>query len=92
MNREEFRKYIANQHSCTQIEAEKAIDMFTNSMIKALGGGNEVRLLGFGSFSVSESSARVGRNPRTGENLEIPAINRAKFKSGNKLKEALNKK
>ncbi len=54
--------------------------------------GNEISLIGFGSFSVSKVAARAGRNPRTGEALEIAAYNQPKFKAGQKLKDAVNPK
>jgi len=77
---------------CTKVEAEKTIDMFTSSVIDALGEGKEISLVGFGSFSVSKVEAREGRNPRTGDALKIAAYNRPKFKVGQKLKDAVNKK
>ena len=92
MNKTEFVKHIAEQHKCTQIEAEKIIDMFTSSVIDALSKGNEISLIGFGSFSVQKVEAREGRNPRTGDTLKIAAYNQPKFKVGQKLKDAVNKK
>jgi len=65
--------------------------MFVNSVISALGSGEEVSLVGFGKFSVSKVKARKGRNPRTGETIEIKAYNQPKFKVGQKLKDACNK-
>jgi DNA-binding protein HU-beta len=92
MNKQEFVKHIAEQYKCTQVDAEKAIDIFTSSVIDALGDGKEISLVGFGSFSVSKVEARSGRNPRTGEALKIAAYNQPKFKVGQKLKDAVNKK
>ena len=92
MNKTEFVKHIAEQHQCTQVEAEKIIDMFTSSVIDAIGKGNEISLIGFGNFSVSKVAARTGRNPRTGEALEIAAYNQPKFKIDQKLKSAVNSK
>ena len=92
MNKSEFVNYISEKHSCTKIEAEKVIDMFVSSVIDALGAGNEISLVGFGSFSVSKVAARTGRNPNTGEALEIAAYNQPKFKVGQKLKDAVNPK
>jgi DNA-binding protein HU-beta len=91
MNKQEFIDHIANQHGCTKKEAEKAIDMFTSSVIEVLGNGKEISLIGFGNFSVSRVEAREGRNPRTGESLNIAAYNQPKFKVGQKLKDACNK-
>jgi DNA-binding protein HU-beta len=92
MNKGEFITHIAQQHNCLKTEAEKVIDMFTSSVIEAMGQGNEISLIGFGNFSVSKVAARTGRNPRTGEALEILARNQPKFKIGQKLKDAVNRK
>ena len=91
MNKQEFIDHIASQHKCTKVEAEKAIDIFTSSVIDALGEGKEISLIGFGSFSVSKVEARDGRNPRTGDALKIAAYNQPKFKVGSKLKSAVNR-
>lgn len=91
MHKQEFIDHIANQHGCTKKEAEKAIDIFTSSVIDAMTEGNEISLIGFGSFSVSKIEARNGRNPRTGLALDIPAYNQPRFKVGKKLKDACNK-
>jgi len=90
MNKAEFVSYIAENQKCTKIEAEKAIDTFTSSVISALSEGNEILLVGFGSFSISKVAARDGRNPRTGEAIKIAAYNQPKFKVGQKLKDACN--
>ena len=92
MHKADLVKHIAEQHRCTKTEAEKVIDMFTSSIIDAIGKGNEISLIGFGNFSVSKVAARAGRNPRTGEALEIAAYNQPKFKVGQKLKDACNTK
>jgi DNA-binding protein HU-beta len=92
MNKSEFIKYIAAMHDCTQIEAEKSLDMFISSAIAALSDGNEISLVGFGNFSVSKLAARAGRNPSTGEAIEISARNMVKFKVGKTLKDAVNDK
>ena len=92
MNKTEFVKHIAQQHNCSQVEADKIINMFTSSVIDALSKGNEISLIGFGSFSVQKVEAREGRNPRTGDALKIAAYNQPRFKVGQKLKDAVNKK
>ena len=92
MNKSEFIKYISTIHNCTQIEAEKVLDMFVSSAISALSEGNEISLVGFGNFSVSKVAARTGRNPSNGEAIEISARNQVKFKTGQKLKDAVNNK
>ena len=91
MNKSEFITHIADQHKWTKIEAEKVINMFTSSVIDAIGQGKEISLLGFGNFTVSKVAERNGRNPRTGDSLKIAAYNQPKFKVGSKLKEACNK-
>jgi DNA-binding protein HU-beta len=92
MNKAEFITYIANKYQCTKVEAEKAIDMFTSSVIDAMGQGKEIFLVGFGNFSIGKVAARTGRNPRTGASLNIAAYNQPKFKVGQKLKDAVNQK
>ena len=90
MNKGEFVDHIANQHRCTKVVAEKNIDMFTSSVIDAIGQGNEISLVGFGNFSINKVAARTGRNPLTGKALEISARNQVKFKVGQKLKDVVN--
>lgn len=91
MTKQEFIDHIASRHGCTKREAEKAIDMFTSSVIDAMGQGKEISLVGFGHFSIGKVAARSGRNPRTGEELQIAAYNQPRFKVGQKLKDACNK-
>ena len=91
MTKQEFITHISEQHSCTKVKAEEVIDIFVSSVINALGDGKEISLVGFGNFSVSKIPSRAGRNPRTGEELQIPAYNQPKFKAGQKLKDACNK-
>ena len=91
MNKQEFITHIANQHNCKKVEAEKAIDMFTSSVIDVLGQGNVISLVGFGQFYTTKVEARTGRNPRNGQPVEIPTKILAKFSAGQKLKNACNK-
>jgi len=92
MNKQEFVTYIAEQNKCTKTEAEKNIDMFTSSVIGAMGENNDISLVGFGHFSIAKVAERAGRNPRNGEAITIKAYNQAKFKVGQKLKDAVNQK
>ena len=92
MAKQEFINHITNQYKCTKIEAEKVINMFTSSVIDAIGQGKEISLIGFGNFSISKVAARSGRNPKTQEPLQVPAYNQPKFKAGQKLKNAVNSK
>lgn len=91
MNKSEFEKHIATKHSITQKEAGNIIDMFTSSVMSALSEGNEIQLVGFGNFSVTDVAARSGRNPRTGEVIQIAGYKQPRFKVGQKLKDAVNK-
>ena len=91
MNKSEFEKYISTKHSITQKEASNIIDMFTSSVMSALSEGNEIQLVGFGNFSVTDVAARPGRNPRTGEVIQIAGYKQPRFKVGQKLKDAVNK-
>jgi len=91
MNKSDFEKHIATKHSITQKEASNIIDIFTSSVMSALSEGNEIQLVGFGNFSVAEVAARPGRNPRTGEVIQIAAYKQPRFKVGQKLKDAVNK-
>ena len=90
MNKGEFISFIAENESITKVEAEKIIDAFTRNVTKALGSKEDVQLIGFGGFSVSDVAARDGRNPRTGEAMKIAAYRQPKFKAGAKLKDACN--
>jgi len=90
MNKSQFITYMSEQNDCTKAAAEETIDMFVSSVISALGSGEEISLMGFGNFSVSKVAARDGRNPQTGAAIKISAYNQPKFKSGQKLKDAVN--
>ena len=92
MNKTDFTSYISDKHTITKAEAAKTLDMFTRSIIDALGEGKEISMIGFGNFSISKVAARDGRNPQTGKTMKIPAYNQVKFKAGQKLKDAVNKK
>ena len=90
MNKAEFTDYISKQQSCTKVEAEKIINSFTSAVISALGEEKNVELTGFGNFYTGKMGARTGRNPRTGESMELAAYTQPKFKAGQKLKDACN--
>ena len=92
MNKSEFKKYMATENSITQDEASNIIEIFTSSVMSALREGQEVSLIGFGKFYVSEVAARAGRNPRTGEAIQIASYKQPRFKVGQKLKDAVNNK
>ena len=73
----------------TKKDAQAAVDCVLSSITNALGNGDSVSLIGFGTFSVTERKARRGRNPQTGEELHIAASKAPKFKAGKALKDAV---
>jgi len=81
---------VAEQAGLTKIDAGKAVDATLAAISAALGRGEVVSLIGFGTFSVKARPARTGRNPRTKEAIEIPASNSPAFKAGKALKDAVN--
>jgi len=74
----------------SKADAGNAVESVFDAISSALSGGGEVRLVGFGTFRVSHRKATQGRNPRTGETIQIKASNQPKFKAGKALKEAVN--
>ncbi|MDR2938286.1 MAG: HU family DNA-binding protein [Prevotellaceae bacterium] len=85
MNKAELIDAIADKADLTKVAAKAALDAFTEVVAKAMKKGDKVALVGFGTFSVSQRSARTGRNPRTGEPIKIKAKKVAKFKAGSEL-------
>lgn len=81
---------IADNAGLTQSQAESALSATLDAIQGALKDGDSVSLVGFGTFSASERPAREGRNPRTGETIQIAAKTVAKFKPGKKLSDSLN--
>ena len=90
MNKNELISSIANETGLTKTDAAKAVDAFVASISSALKSGDEVRLVGFGTFAVSKRSATTGRNPRTGQTINIPARTQPKFKAGKVLVDSVN--
>lgn len=90
MNKNELVDAVATATELKKSEATKAVDSVFDAITKALKKGDEVRLVGFGTFSVAARAASEGRNPRTGEKIQIAASKQAKFKPGKTLKESLN--
>lgn len=90
MNKQQLVKAMAIEASMTQDEATVALNGLLAAITKAMADGEEVKLVGFGTFSVAARKGRTGRNPKTGEAVEIPAKNIAKFKAGKDLQEAVN--
>ena len=91
MNKNELISAIANETGLTKTDTAKALDAFVTCVTKSMKKADEVRLVGFGTFSVSKRAATTGRNPRTGAAIKIPARKVAKFKAGKSLQEAVNK-
>lgn len=90
MNKSELIKHIASQAGLSQAQATAALQAVEIGVIETLADGGEVALVGFGTFKVNNRAARTGRNPKTGEELQIPASKVPTFKAGKAFKEALN--
>ena len=90
MTKAELIAAIADGAGITRDQAKKALDVFTESVTNTLKSGNDVRLVGFGSFVATERKAGLARNPRTGETVQRPASKTARFRVGEGLKGALN--
>lgn len=90
MNKSELIDAIAAKADLTKASAGKALDAFVEVVSDAMKQGDQVVIVGFGSFSVRQREARTGRNPRTGETINIAASNLPAFKPGKALKDAVN--
>jgi len=91
VNKLELVEHVAEATETSKAAAAAAIDAVIDGITLALKKGEEVRLVGFGTFSVKKRAAGKGRNPATGEEIKIPASKSARFKPGATLKAALNK-
>ena len=89
MNKAELIGAIIEGSEFTKNDAAKFLDAYINTVTKTLQSGEQIVVPGFGTFSVSNRAARTGRNPRTGESIEIKASRVPKFKAGKGLKDAL---
>lgn len=90
MNKNDLVAEVANSSGLSKADSAKAVDAVFDTISRSLAGGSEVRLVGFGTFSVANRKATTGRNPRTGEKIQIPASRQPKFKAGKGLKTAVN--
>lgn len=90
MNKQDLVSKVASASGLTKTDAERAIDATIKSITDTLKKGDEVRLIGFGTFAVVDRPATEGRNPRTGEPLKIPATRLPKFRAGKQLKDAVS--
>ena len=89
MNKGQVVDHMAKSSGIFKSAADKALNGFMEAVTEALKAGEKVTLVGFGTFSVTERKARTGRNPRTGNPMEIPAKKVVKFKPGTKLSESV---
>ncbi|MDD3448051.1 MAG: HU family DNA-binding protein [Gammaproteobacteria bacterium] len=90
MNKSELVDAIAAEADVSKAAAGRAVDAMVSAITTALQRGEQVSLVGFGTFTVRERAARTGRNPQTGENIEIQAARIPAFKAGKALKDAVN--
>ena len=90
MNRAELISAMAEKAGLDKKDADKALKAFAEVVAEELKKGEKIQLVGFGTFEVSERAAREGRNPQTGETMEIAACKAPKFKAGKALKDAIN--
>lgn len=91
MTKAELIESVASKVDLPRAIAERAVNTVFDEMVAALSQNDKVNVSGFGTFSVSTRKPRMGRNPKTGESLEIPASRAAKFKPGKTLKDEINK-
>ena len=90
MNKAELIDKVAAAAELNKASATRAVEALLDSIAASLRNGDQVTLSGFGTFSVTARAARSGRNPRTGETINIPASKNPKFKAGKGLKDAVN--
>ena len=90
MNKSDLIGAVADSSGLSRNDATKAVEGVFDAITAALKKGDEVRLVGFGTFSVTKRKASTGRNPRTGETMQIKASTQPKFKAGKGLKDAVN--
>ncbi len=90
MNKNDLIAKVAGNADLSKTDATKAVDSVFECITDELKSGGDVRLVGFGTFSVANRAASVGRNPRTGETIQIAASKQPKFKAGKGLKDSVN--
>ena len=90
MNKNDLVSAVASSTAMSKADSVKAVEGVFDAISGALSSGGDVRIVGFGTFSVVNRKATTGRNPRTGEAIQIPASKQPKFKAGKGLKEAVN--
>ncbi|AET94948.1 DNA-binding protein HU-alpha (plasmid) [Burkholderia sp. SFA1] len=90
MNKQELIDAVASESGTSKVAAEETINAVFETISKAVAAGDAVQLIGFGSFGTGERAARTGRNPQTGETIEIAAAKTVKFTAGKGFKDAVN--
>jgi len=90
MNKTEFIDVLSGKLDCSKAEAGRIVDAYHATTLEGLKKFGSVSFVGHGAFKVTKRAARKGRNPRTGEEIQIKAANQVKFSPGSKLKEAVN--
>ena len=90
MNKSEFVSAVSDAAGLTKVDGAKAVEAFIEVTKKALKKGETVALVGFGTFIVRKCAARIGRNPRTGQQIKIKASKNPSFKAGKALEDAIN--
>lgn len=90
MNKSDLINSVAEKTGLTKTKSNQVIDAVIGTISESLKGGEKVTLVGFGTFTTSQREARTGRNPKTGETLEIPAKKVPKFKPGTELQKNVN--
>lgn len=91
MNKTQLRDAVADHASLTNAQADAAVEAVLTSITNAVAGGDKVTLPGFGTFEARKREARTGRNPQTGEEMQIAASTAPAFKAGSAFKAAVNK-
>jgi len=90
VNKNDLIAHVATKNSMTKIQVAEVVETVLAAMERALAKGDEVRLVGFGTFVVSRRKASDGRNPKTGEKIKIGSRKTVRFKAGQALKDAVN--
>jgi DNA-binding protein HU-beta len=91
VNKNDLVAVVAGKTGLSKADSASAVESVLDAITDALTRGDDVRLVGFGTFSITNRRATQGRNPRTGERIQIPASKQPKFKAGKSLKDSVNK-
>ncbi|MGN7104695.1 HU family DNA-binding protein [Ralstonia holmesii] len=91
MNRKDLAKAIANHSNTSSAQVIRWLDAFEKVVADAVAGGDVVQIMGFGTFSATRRRARSGRNPGTGEKIQVPAVTTVRFSAGSRFKQAVNR-